>query len=155
MPGGSGVKGGAMVTGLQWIREDAPCWDADKQRLFGDAELAATALNPPAPGALVADEWWHVADAAGVIVGYGWLDSEWGDAEVTFIVAPDRRGEGVGEFIIDHLEAEAAARGLNYIYNVVPATSPNPEWVTAWLVGQGFVAGDGDLRRRVREGVAS
>ena len=154
MPGGSGVKGGAMATGLQWIREDAPCWDADKQRLFGEAELAATALNPPAPGALVADEWWHVADAAGVIVGYGWLDSEWGDAEVTFIVAPDRRGEGVGEFIIDHLEAEAAARGLNYIYNVVPATSPNPEWVTAWLVGQGFVAGDGDLRRRVREGVA-
>ena len=143
-----------MATGLQWIREDAPCWDADKQRLFGEAELAATALNPPAPGALVADEWWHVADAAGVIVGYGWLDSEWGDAEVTFIVAPDRRGEGVGEFIIDHLEAEAAARGLNYIYNVVPATSPNPEWVTAWLVGQGFVAGDGDLRRRVREGVA-
>jgi GNAT superfamily N-acetyltransferase len=143
-----------MATGLQWIREDAPCWDADKQRLFGEAELAATALNPPAPGALVADEWWHVADAAGVIVGYGWLDSEWGDAEVTFIVAPDRRGEGVGGFIIDHLEAEAAARGLNYIYNVVPATSPNPEWVTAWLVGQGFVAGDGDLRRRVREGVA-
>ena len=154
MPGGSGVKGGAMATGLQWIREDAPCWDADKQRLFGEAELAATALNPPAPGALVADEWWHVADAAGVIVGYGWLDSEWGDAEVTFIVAPDRRGEGVGEFIIDHLEAEAAARGLNYIYNVVPATSPNLEWVTAWLVGQGFVVGDGDLRRRVREDAA-
>jgi GNAT superfamily N-acetyltransferase len=144
-----------MATGLQWIREDAPRWDADKQRLFGEAELAATALNPPAPGALVADEWWHVADAAGVIVGYGWLDSEWGDAEVTFVVAPDRRGEGVGEFIIDHLEAEAAARGLNYIYNVVPATSPNPEWVTAWLVGQGFVAGDGDLRRRVRDAVAS
>jgi GNAT superfamily N-acetyltransferase len=144
-----------MATGLQWIREDAPCWDADKQRLFGEAELAATALNPPAPGALVADEWWHVADAAGVIVGYGWLDSEWGDAEVTFVVAPDRRGEGVGEFIIDHLEAEAAARGLNYIYNVVPATSPNPEWVTAWLVGQGFVAGDGDLRRRVRDAVTS
>jgi GNAT superfamily N-acetyltransferase len=144
-----------MATGLQWIREDAPCWDADKQRLFGEAELAATALNPPAPGALVADEWWHVADAAGVIVGYGWLDSEWGDAEVTFVVAPDRRGEGVGEFIIDHLEAEAAARGLNYIYNVVPATNPNPEWVTAWLVGQGFAAGDGDLRRRVRDVVTS
>jgi GNAT superfamily N-acetyltransferase len=152
--GGRGVKEGAMATGLQWIREDAPRWDADKRRLFGEAELAATALNPPAAGAPVADEWWHVADAAGVIVGYGWLDSEWGDAEVTFLVAPGRRGERVGEFIIDHLEAEAAARGLNYIYNVVPVTSPNPEWVTAWLVGHGFVAGDGDLRRRVREGVA-
>ena len=144
-----------MATGLQWIREDAPRWDADKQRLFGPAELAATAMNPPAPGAPVADEWWHVADAAGVIVGYGWLDSEWGDAEVMFLVAPDRRGEGIGEFTIDHLEGEAAARGLNYIYNVVPATSPNPGWVTAWLTGHGFVAGDGDLRRRVREGAPS
>jgi len=144
-----------MATGLQWIREDAPRWDADKQRLFGPAELAATALTPPAPGAPVADEWWHVADAGGAIVGYGWLDSEWGDAEVTFLVAPERRGEGIGAFIIDHLEAEAAARGLNYIYNVVPATSPDPGWVTAWLTGHGFAAGDGDLRRRVREGAPS
>jgi len=66
----------------------------------------------------------------------------------------ERRGEGIGAFIIDHLEAEAAARGLNYIYNVVPATSQNRGWVTAWLAGHGFVAGDGDLRRRVREDVA-
>ena len=143
-----------MATGLQWIREDAPRWDADKQRMFGPAELAATAVTLAEPDAPVADEWWHVADAAGVTVGYGWLDSEWGDAEVTFLVAPGRRGEGIGEFIIDHLEAEAAARGLNYIYNVVPATSPDPEWVTAWLVRRGFVASDGDLRRRVPDIVA-
>ena len=143
-----------MATGLRWIREDAPRWDADKERLFGPAGLAATALTPPAPGAPVADEWWRVVDGAGAIVGYGWLDSEWGDAEVTFLVAPGRRGEGIGEFIIDRLEAEAAARGLNYIYNVVPVTSPDPEWVTSWLVRHGFVAGDGDLRRRVPDAVA-
>jgi GNAT superfamily N-acetyltransferase len=85
-------------------------------------------------------------------VGYGWLDSEWGDAEVTFLVAPGHRGAGIGAFILDRLEAEAAARGLNYIYNVVPPASPDPGWVTAWLTGHGFVAGGGDLRRRVREG---
>lgn len=143
-----------MAHGLQWIREDDPRWDDDKQRLFGPAELAATALVPPAPGAPVADEWWHVADEKGAVVGYGWLDSEWGDAEVTFLVAEGRRGEGIGDFIIDHLEAEAAARGLNYIYNVVPAASPDHGWVSDWLLGHGFVPGDGDLRRRVREGVA-
>jgi hypothetical protein len=81
-----------MTTGLRWIREDTPRWDADKQRIFGPTELAATGLA-----------------------------------------------------------AEAAARGLNYIYNVVPAASPSPDWVTAWLIGHDFVAGDGDLRRRVRE----
>lgn len=140
-----------MTTGLRWIREDAPRWDADKQRVFGPAELAATGLTPPPDGAPVADEWWHVAGESGEIVGYGWLDTQWGDAEVTFVVAADRRGQGIGEFILDRLEAEAAARGLNYIYNVVPATSPNSEWVTAWLIERGFQAGDGDLRRRVRE----
>ena len=144
-----------MAGGLQWIREDDPRWDADKQRLFGPAEFAATALTPPQPGAPVADEWWHVADAAGAVVGYGWLDSEWGDAEITFVVARDRRGEGIGEFIVDHLEAEAAARGLNYVYNVVPATSPDPKWIAAWLIGHGFAAGNGDLRRRVREDAPS
>jgi len=140
-----------MMTGYRWIREDAPRWDAGKQRIFGPAELAATGLTPPLDGAPVADEWWHVASESGEIVGYGWLDTEWGDAEVTFVVAADHRGQGIGEFIVDHLEAEAAARGLCYIYNVVPATSPNPGWVTAWLIERGFVTGDGDLRRRVRE----
>lgn len=140
-----------MTTGLRWIKEDAPHWDADKQRIFGPSELAATGLTRPADGAPVADEWWHVADESGEIVGYGWLDTEWGDAEVTFIVAAGRRGQGIGEFIVDRLVAEAAARGLNYIYNVVPATSPNPGWVTAWLIEHDFVTGDGDLRRRVRE----
>ena len=54
-----------MATGLQWIREDAPRWDADKQRMFGPAELAATAVTPAEPDAPVADEWWHVTDTAG------------------------------------------------------------------------------------------
>jgi GNAT superfamily N-acetyltransferase len=144
-----------MATGLHWTKEEAPRWDADKQRLFGPAELAATALVPPPPDAAVADEWWHVTDESGQVVGYGWLDTEWGDAEITFLVAAGRRGEGIGEYIVDHLEAEAAARGLNYIYNVVPPTSPDHDWVSAWLVERGFVTGDGDLRRRVREDVAS
>ena len=62
----------------------------------------------------------------GEIAGYGWLDSEWGDAQITFWVDPARRGAGVGDFIVDHLEDEAAARGLNYIYNVVPGQPPGP-----------------------------
>jgi GNAT superfamily N-acetyltransferase len=150
-----------MTAGFEWTREDSPRWDADKQRVFGPAELAATGLTPPAADAPVADEWWHVTDESRQVVGYGWLDSEWGDAEVTFVVAQGRRGERIGEFIVDHLEAEAAARGLNYVYNVVPVASPDAAWVTGWLIGHGFAAdtageaGGGVLRRRVRENTAS
>jgi benzoate-CoA ligase family protein len=136
---------------LRWAREDAPRWDADKQRLFGEDELNSVGLVPSAPGAAIADEWWRVTDSAGATVGYGWLDSEWGDAEITFLVAPDRRGAGIGEFIVGHLEHEAETRGLNYIYNTVPAGHPDRAWMTRWLVAHGFVdAGDGELRRRVR-----
>ena len=72
---------------LTWTREDSPRCDADKQRLFGPAELAAVGLAPPAPEEPVANEWWRVTDGDDV-AGYGWLDCEWGDARITFFVAP-------------------------------------------------------------------
>jgi hypothetical protein len=37
---------------------------------------------------------------------------------------------------------------------VTLAPAIGPEWVTAWLVRHDFVAGDGDLRCRVRDAVA-
>jgi len=134
---------------LTWTKEASPRWDADKQRLFGPAELAAIGLAPPAPGEPVADEWWRVTDGDD-LAGYGWLDTEWGDARITFFVAPGRRGHGVGRFILEHLEAEAAARGLNYIYNVVPETHPDGPWIKNWLSMHGFrETSRGQLRRQV------
>jgi GNAT superfamily N-acetyltransferase len=138
---------------LTWTKENSPRWDESKQRMFGPAELAAVGMDPrsvPAPGAPVADEWWRVS-AGDEIVGYGWLDTEWGDARITFIVAPGRRGRGTGDFILGHLEREAAARGLNYIYNVVPETHPDGAWIRSWLTAHGFrESSRGQLRRQVR-----
>ena len=134
---------------LTWTKENSPRWDADKQRVLGPAELAAAGLAAPAPGEPVANEWWRVTDGHGV-AGYGWLDSEWGDARITFVVAPGCRGRGVGAFILEHLEGEAAARGLNYIYNVVPETHPDGAWIRNWLSTHGFhEASRGQLRRQV------
>ncbi len=136
--------------GWTWVKEATPVWDADKQRLFGPPDLAAVGMAPPDPGQALADEWWRVVDDRGDVVGYGWLDTEWGDAQITFLVAADRRGLGVGEYVLDRLEDEAAARGVNYIYNVVPASHPDPAWMTYWLELHGFYPGTGDLRRQVR-----
>ncbi len=134
---------------LAWIKQDAPRWDADKRRVFGDAELAAVGLERPADDAAIADEWWAVTQD-GEVVGYGWLDSEWGDAEISFVVAPAARGAGIGGYVVDHLTAEAASRGLRYLYNVVPDTHPDAAWMTRWLVEHGFRAtSDGTLRRTV------
>ena len=134
---------------LAWIKQDAPRWDADKRRVFGDAELASVGLERPVDDAAIADEWWAVT-RDGEIVGYGWLDSEWGDAEISFVVAPVARGVGIGGYVVDHLTAEAASRGLRYLYNVVPDSHPDPAWMTRWLTDQGFHPGtDGSLRRTV------
>jgi GNAT superfamily N-acetyltransferase len=138
------------VGGLHWQREDNPRWDSHKQSVFGPTELASVGLSAPRPGAAIADEWWQVVDDAGTILGYGWLDSEWGDAQISFLVAPDHRGAGIGAFVVDRLEDEARRRGLNYIYNVVPAAHPDRAWMTNWLESHGFVDSGHDLRRQVR-----
>ncbi len=134
-----------------WLKEDAPAWDTQKDHLFGAAEIAAVGIDRPQPDESIADEWWRVVDASAAVVAYGWLDSEWGDARISFVVAAGHRGQGIGEFVIDHLEDEAFARGLNYIYNVIPASHPNPSWIRHWLIVRGFsVDPEGNLRRRSR-----
>jgi GNAT superfamily N-acetyltransferase len=107
-------------------------------------------MDRPDAGSALADEWWCVLDQAAVVVGYGWLDTEWGDAQITFFVDPARRGEGIGEFVLDRLEDESRKRGLNYIYNVVPDTHPDRAWMTNWLEQHGLrESTQGELRRQV------
>jgi len=133
---------------LSWIHEDTPVWDADKAALVGGAPKG-TFADLPSLGALAPGEWFRVEDA-GRVVGYGWMDVTWGDAEVLLVVAPDAQGRGVGRFILDRLEREAAARGVNYMLNEVRASHPDKAAVTAWLERQGFRGtGDGVLRRQV------
>ena len=69
----------------------------------------------------------------GEVVGYGWMDTTWGEAEILLAVDPAAQANGVGSFILDHLEKEASAAGLNYMYNVVRDGHPEPEAITAWL----------------------
>lgn len=135
---------------LGWTKQNRPRWDEDKDRLFGDADLAAVGLAArPAVGDAIADEWWEVR-SGDEVVGYGWLDSEWGDAQITFFVAADHRGAGVGAFIVERLADEARERGLMVTYNVVPSTHPEPAVVSAWLRKRGFTdAGEGELRKQV------
>lgn len=135
---------------MRWVKEDVPRWDDVKQAMFDDTALRSVGMARPAAGAALADEWWRAVADDGTVAGYGWLDSEWGDAQITFFVDPARRGEGIGGFVLDHLEDEARKRGLNYIYNVVPDTHPDRAWMTAWLEQHGLrESSQGDLRRQV------
>jgi GNAT superfamily N-acetyltransferase len=137
--------------GYSWVPEERPRWDDDKQRVVGGAPEGALDVSA-APGAGLPGDWWAATDDDGRVVGYGWLDSTWGgDAEILLAVAPDAQSAGVGSFVLSRLEAEAAARGMNYVYNTVRPTHPDRDRVHDWLAGRGYRGSDSDkaLRKRV------
>jgi N-acetylglutamate synthase-like GNAT family acetyltransferase len=132
---------------LAWIREPAARWDPDKHRIIGSAP-AVFQVASSAPGAVLPGDWWRVEDD-GRVVGYGWMDYSWGDAEVLLAVESGTQTRGVGTFILDRLDEEAAERGLNYLYNVIPAQHPDKSGLKRWLLRRGFVgAKEGDLFKR-------
>ncbi len=137
--------------GLTWIHESPPYWDAGKAKIVGGAGpgIFDQTLTNRIDGTLLPNDWWRVEDDQETI-GYGWMDTTWGDAEILLAVRPDQRGRGVGTFILDRLETEAQERGLHYLYNRVSETHPDHTEVTAWLQARNFTASeDGKLLRAI------
>lgn len=133
---------------LTWHRESPALWDDGRQRIIGTAPPGVFAFGEPRPGRVMPGDWWRVDDA-GETVGYGWMDYSWGDAEILLAVDPARRAHGIGTFILDRLEDEAAARGINYLYNVVPDAHPEKNALRRWLLRRGFAPSqEGDLLKR-------
>ncbi|GAA4788268.1 hypothetical protein GCM10023200_23370 [Actinomycetospora chlora] len=138
-----------------WVAEQDPRWDQEKAAALGDLPPTLFGLGHPEVGRPLGDTWWRVEDDTGAALGYGRLDDTWGDAEILIVTAPDRRGSGVGAFVLENLEREAAARQLNYVYNVVPTRHPEGDAVRTWLTDRGFDATEvGELRKRVASGAA-
>jgi N-acetylglutamate synthase-like GNAT family acetyltransferase len=134
---------------LRWVKDDDPRWDADRERVFATVPEGVFRAELRTPGERLSSDWWRVEDG-GRVVGYGWLDDVWGDAEVLIAVEEGARGTGAGAFALARLEEEAAARGLNYVLNVVRDTHPDRAAVTEWFLAHGFTGTeDGRLRKRV------
>jgi len=151
------LGGEGIAMALRWIRENPARWDADKARIVGDAPAGtfATEYRELVPGSVAPGEWWRVEDD-GKTVAYGWIDVVWGDAEIVVAVDPSARERGVGTFVMDRLQLEAARRGLHFLYNVVPKHHPRRDEVTRWLQDRGYVASeDGRLLRTALRGAAA
>ena len=135
---------------LTW-HKDLPVWDANKQRIVGGTAegVLDNRYQQIEEGEAIPCNWFRVEDD-GVTVGYGWVDVNWGEAEILLATAGDAQKSGVGSFILDHLDDEARSMGLAYTYNTVRPTHPDGEKVTAWLEKRGFEKNsDGRLTRRV------
>ncbi|MGY1812565.1 GNAT family N-acetyltransferase [Blastococcus sp. SYSU D00820] len=138
-------------TALTWEKDPDPRWDEDRERIFASVPEAVFPTLRRVPGEPLTSDWWRVR-RSGRVIGYGWLDDVWGDAEILLAVEEAARGTGAGEFALAHLEREAAARGVNYVLNVVRADHPRRDEVTAWFLAHGFTgAEDGRLRKFVAD----
>jgi N-acetylglutamate synthase-like GNAT family acetyltransferase len=140
---------GARTSRPSWVKDDDPRWDLDRERVFATSGMAIFPGLAREMGARLPSDWWRVEDG-GRVVGYGWLDDVWGDAEILLAVEHGARGRGTGAFALRKLEEEAAARGLNYVVNVVRDTHPDRNAVTAWFLAHGFSGTEeGRLHKRV------
>lgn len=136
---------------MTWIHESPARWDAEKARIVGGgpAGMFDYRYRSLRQGDLVGGEWWR-AEEGGRVVGYGWLDVSFGDAEILLATDPECRGRGVGAFVLEHLDAEARARKLNYLTNVIKPSHPQGAVIARWLQRHGFRASDdGRLVRAV------
>ena len=134
---------------LDWIHENPPFWDATKTAIIGGAPGGIFDLGPHDEGDRLPGEWWRV-EQDGNVVGYGWMDCTWGEAEILLAVDEPQQQSGVGSFILEQLDREALARGMNYLYNVVRPTHPTADRTRAWLAARKFeAADDGRLMRHV------
>lgn len=134
---------------LAWIHENPGRWDSNKQKIIGGAAkgIFDSRFQQCKEGDLLPCEWFRVEED-GQTLGYGWLDVNWGDAEILLATAKEANGRGIGTFILDQLENEAQTRGLNYLFNAVRPTHPEGEKVSEWLKKRGFTASeDGRLLR--------
>lgn len=134
---------------LAWVHETPAVWDDRKARILGNAAPGVFKFGGATTGELLPGDWWHVTDADQV-VGYGWMDINWADGEILVAVDPLAQRRGVGSFVLDRLEHEARARGVNYLYNVIPPAHPEPLRLAGWLARHGYTPhGDGLLRRSI------
>ncbi|MEM9188906.1 MAG: GNAT family N-acetyltransferase [Myxococcota bacterium] len=142
--------GAPIVTGLHWIKENPPYWDKHKAAIIGAAPAGTFAQAFPSEiGTLLSGQWWRV-ERNREVAGYGWMDVNWGDAEILLCTHPGVRRTGIGSFILEQLENEALEQGVNYIYNVVNADHPEREELTRWLTARSFSGSeDGKLLRAV------
>lgn len=139
----------ARATAPRWVKDEDPRWDADRERVFATVPVGVFRTEERTPGERLTSDWWRV-ERDGRVVGYGWLDDVWGDAEILLVVEEGARGSGVGAFALARIEEEAARRGLNYVVNVVRDTHPQREAVVRWFGERGFTgAEDGRLRKFV------
>lgn len=127
-----------------WIKENEPIWDGDKERIFIGTEPGCFNFNPNAMvlNNRLSDHWWKLQSHDGRVIGYGWINEEKNDAEVSVVVSKEEKcnSKHYGTNILLNLENEAKGIGYNEVIAIVQPENPNASRVIHWLFNNGYVA---------------
>jgi hypothetical protein len=61
-------------------------WDEDKKRIFNTANKGCFSFNNMELGMELVGNWWIFKTQKEKIIGYGWINTSQGDAEVSVII---------------------------------------------------------------------
>ena len=139
---------------LRWVKDDDPRWDADRERVFATVPDGVFRPSCPAAAASGCPATGGGSEAGRRVVGYGWLDDVWGDAEILLAVEDGARGTGAGAFALARLEdgggrARTELRGQRGPRH--PSRPRRSHRAGSWR--RGFAGtDDGRLRKQVGDG---
>ncbi|GAA0337262.1 hypothetical protein GCM10008967_29430 [Bacillus carboniphilus] len=105
---------------MEIIKEEHSIWDTEKEIIFAEvADGTFDNLNNLELGLQLNQEWWKLIDENEKVLGFGWVNYENDDFEISLVVDTNHQGEGLGSFIIEKLEAIALEKGFNKIVAIV------------------------------------
>jgi GNAT superfamily N-acetyltransferase len=126
---------------MDLIKEEHSVWDTEKEIIFAEvSDGTFDNLNNLELGSQLNQEWWKLIDDNERVLGFGWINYENGDFEISLVVDTNHQGEGLGSFIIEKLEAIALEKGFNEVVAIVKKTNPNSEEMIDWLYKKSYVA---------------
>lgn len=118
---------------MQFIQDTEAKWNDEKKVIFDEVESGTfdfyeVALNAPLPF-----EWWKIIDDNGITMGFGWINFEENDFEISFVVKNEFRKNSVGSIIVKELEELAIQRGVSHVLAIVKSSNPNSSKMIKWL----------------------
>ncbi|MFE4354013.1 GNAT family N-acetyltransferase [Peribacillus butanolivorans] len=125
---------------MKLIKEENPIWDIEKENIVGKVEGGTFNLDNLEVGTQLHQEWWKLIDDNDRVLGFGWINYENGDFEISLAVHKDYQGSGSGSIIIEGLESIAKEKGFNKTVAIVKKTNPNSLKMIKWLYQKKYMA---------------
>lgn len=123
---------------MRLIKEENSMWDSEKKAIFENIETGTFDLNEFKLGNRLGNEWWRIVNEDDDVLGFGWINYEDQDFEVSIAINSHSRGEGLGSFVLDKFEQIAKEKKYEQIVAIVKKTNPNSSMMIEWLYKKNY-----------------